>query len=125
VIFVSISIQKKPPIGICFHKEAIFYYLSDVVNIEKSEYTMPLNVRIATTQAEERRMSYAPTVLEAPNKKKFIVNWTNHFFKFEDINGCDMKVSKNQKDLDGEFFSLDFKEIMVVTDWSPECEELK
>ncbi len=52
---------------------------SEIARIKPSASALPLAVRIATSQAEEVSMGFAPTYIESPEKEILTLNWTQHF----------------------------------------------
>jgi hypothetical protein len=80
-------------------------YLDQVKEILESEYTLSPKVRFATTQAEEIRMSYAPTVVKLPKGGKYVFNWTNHFFATQKVKGKDIVTVLDESPYDIEHAS--------------------
>lgn len=120
-----ISIQKNPPIGLSYDLNKKFHFIDEIVTIESSPFTLPIEVRIATTKAEEVRMSYAPTLVKAPNNKLYITNWTTNFFHEDGIRGEDMRLPSNHENWGN---AIDTKnhipEVRVLADWTKELEAL-
>ncbi|MDH5178100.1 MAG: hypothetical protein OEZ39_16465 [Gammaproteobacteria bacterium] len=54
---------------------------TEIAEISPSPYALPHEVRLATTQAEEVSMSFAPTLVQLSNGEVVILNWTNNFIK--------------------------------------------
>ena len=72
---------------------------SEIAEIYSSPFALPLDVRVATSQAQELRMGFAPTLVETEDHRLFILNWRESFFVKD---GCDptrVKVSPRGVDL--------------------------
>lgn len=127
--FCILQFQKLPP-EINVQEKPI--YLDEVSEILPSEYTLSQKVRYATTQAEEIRNSYAPTVVRLPAGGKWIFNWTRNFFGSEKIKGKDIVEVLNENPYDaksaessetGEF--LDQTETIIYAHWKDEFLDLE
>lgn len=121
--FCVIQFQQKPPD--VYYQEEPPIYIDQVKEILPSEYTLSPRVRYATTQAQEIRMSYAPTTIKLPGGGYWTLNWTNHFFGTKKIKGKDIVETVSRYDLDsasesetGEF--LDTRETIIYADWMDE-----
>ena len=68
---------------------------SDIKSIEPSPYALPLDVRRATSDAEEMAMDFAPTLITLSNGEKRMLNWTQNFLK---ISGVDASVTQVSND---------------------------
>lgn len=72
---------------------------TDIAQISPSPFALPLAVRKATSQADEIRMGFAPTLVDLPGGKSIILNWAQNFFQRD---GCDtsaIKVSSKEFDM--------------------------
>ena len=95
-----------------------------MVDIEPSDFALPLAVRAATCRSRETRTGFAPTYVESPEGLKFALNWTVNFFDKKDLIGKDMVLSEGkpgrlptvQEDMDDITF--------IIGDWSEEIREL-
>lgn len=77
-----ISFQSHAP----FEEWRNYRLATEIAEIRCSAYALPLPVRTATSQANEVRMGFAPTLVELPDGELIALNWTQHFFVKE---GCD------------------------------------
>ena len=107
-------------------------FLNDVKEILPSEYTLSKSVRYATTQAEEIRNSYAPTVVKLPTGGKYIFNWTNHFFATTKIKGSEITqvlkenpfdVKTADEDETGDWIASD--RVYIYAHWDEELLEFE
>jgi len=76
-----VSLQRHPP----FEDWRTCRLATDIARIGPSPYTLPLAVRVASSQADEIRMGLAPTLVEAPDGVLLTLNWTQSFLVRE---GC-------------------------------------
>jgi hypothetical protein len=123
--FCIVMIQKKPVISDDMREGVHYFYISDVARIEPSEYAMPQSVRIGTTEANEIRNSFAPTTVQSIDGQKFTLNWTNHFFRHNDLKGKDMMLAPMQEDFDMHIVEVDYRQLFIIVDWKPEYDVLK
>lgn len=72
-----VSIQNHAP----FEDWRKYRLASEIEKISASRYALPLEVRLKTTQADEIRMGFAPTLVHLSNGKKIILNGTTNFLK--------------------------------------------
>lgn len=52
---------------------------SEITEIYPSQFTLPLDVRLASTQAEEIAMGFAPSLIVMPDGRRFTLNGTTNF----------------------------------------------
>lgn len=69
---------------------------SEISDVYPSPYALPLPVRIATSEADETRMGLAPTVIEMPNDRLFILNWRPNFLVKDGLRAGDARVSRRR-----------------------------
>lgn len=55
-------------------------FASEIAEIHPSPYALPRAIREATAEAEEIRMSFAPTLIKLPDESYVVLNWTENFF---------------------------------------------
>lgn len=65
---------------------------SEIEEISASKYALPLEVRLATTQAEEISMGFAPTLVQLSNAEKMFLNWTTNFLKVAGVETAETKI---------------------------------
>lgn len=121
-----VSIQGKPPVGLIYHGHNDFYFIDQVIEIQPSDLSLPLKVRIETAKADEIRMGWAPTVVFLPNNKMYITNGTTNFFLEDGVKGKDISISADHQ---GQFQAAShtenlIKEIRIIADWTLELEKL-
>lgn len=87
-----VTIQSHAP----FEEWREYRLSSEIEEISISPYALPLDVRLATTQADEIGMGFAPTLVELSNDQGMVLNWTNNFLKIKGVNTSDTKVSKGR-----------------------------
>lgn len=66
----------------------------DVAGIEESEFALPFEVRSATSQAEELRMGFSPSLIEMPDGKRFMLNGRTNFMSEHGYAASDARKSK-------------------------------
>jgi hypothetical protein len=52
---------------------------SDIFSVSNSAFALPLDVRLASSQADEMRMGFYPSLIEMPDGKKFVLNGMTSF----------------------------------------------
>ncbi|WP_425995656.1 hypothetical protein [Caulobacter sp. DWR1-3-2b1] len=89
---------------------------SEVLDIYPSPHALPIEVRIATAQAEEVRMGYAPTLIEMPDGKQFILNWTQSFLILPGYVASEARVVRGRPDPGATFVESPEKITYFVAD---------
>ena len=64
-----------------------------VAQVRETEFALPLTVRSATRSAEERNMGFAPTAVEDPSGRMFLLNWSADVFDYDGVRGKDIQLS--------------------------------
>ena len=90
-----ISMQSHAP----FESWRDYRLASEIDEISTSPYALPLNVRIATTEAQEVGMGFAPTRVKLSNGEDMILNWTTNFLKIDGVDTAQTKVSNERFDI--------------------------
>lgn len=62
---------------------------SEVAGIEVSELALPLEVRLASSRAEEMRMGFYPSLIEMPDGKRYVLNGMTSFMAESGYNASD------------------------------------
>ena len=70
-----ICVQRDAPVDPDRH----FRLGSEIARIAEGPFTLPLGVRQASGQAPERRMGFAPCLIEMPDARRFALNGTTSF----------------------------------------------
>lgn len=70
-----VSFQRHAP----FEEWRHYRLASEIAQIRPSPYALPLSLRIASSNADEMRMGFAPTCIQAPDGRRLLLNWTQHF----------------------------------------------
>lgn len=83
-----VSIQGHAP----FEDWRNYRLASEIEKISVSRYALPLDVRLATSQADEIRMGFAPTLVELSNGKRKVLNWTTNFLIITGVETATTKV---------------------------------
>ena len=119
-----ILITKMPPIA-DWQKSTV---LANVVAaIRRSDFALPLDVRLATLNADEIRMGFAPTRVQANDDRYFILNWSPNFFSYGPLKGSDISVCpvSFQETSDIPIVTEDVDRVTYVYyDWFSGCESL-
>lgn len=66
---------------------------SEVADVAESEFALPLDVRLASSRAEEMRMGFSPSLIDMPDGKRFVLNGMTSFMAEEGYNACDARVA--------------------------------
>ncbi|MFS0838122.1 hypothetical protein [Paenibacillus sp. 1P03SA] len=120
-----VSFQSRPPIDLWQDGRRI-RFCDEVASVEPSPYTLPAEVRLATSRAAEIRMGYAPTAVQAPDGHLFQLNWANDFFASGPYKGEDLKLT----DLAGDWDQADMAGVpsehilYFVADWRTDLDSL-
>jgi hypothetical protein len=104
---VTTAGEKVDPAMICFQLDAPvqdymhFRLGSEVAGIEVSQLALPLDVRLASSRAEEMRMGFSPSLIVMPDGKKYVLNGMTSFMSESGQNASDARV------FEGSFFTED------------------
>lgn len=113
-----VRFQKKPPLDEIY-KEVIF--MDDVADIFESACALSPKVRVASSNADEVSMGFAPVFVQSRTGDEFILNWTQNFFEMSGYRGKDI-VLGNEKKLGKHmppiYHDDPSKITLVVADWS-------
>jgi len=74
---------------------------NDVADLTGSEFALPLDVRLASSRAEEMRMGFSPSLIEMPNGKRFVLNGMTNFMAEQGYDAREARVAT------GNYFSED------------------
>lgn len=119
-----VLITKEPPIA-DWQKTVLLG--GEVRAISPSSYALPIDVRLATLDADEVRMGFAPTVIESRDGHRFVVNWANDFFLHGSTLGSDIARALGEFDHHDclPFVGQPLDQIVYVYfDWFDGCEGL-
>lgn len=122
--------RMQPPLESNLYGAKKYFLLNEVETILPSDFALTKEVRFATTRADELRMSFAPTVVIGPDKKKYYFNWTNEFIDFKGWLGKDIKLPKdysynNKKLPEGGIIPFNHEYYIIVGDWSKSLLKLR
>jgi hypothetical protein len=96
----------------------------EVAELEPSDFALPLSLRRASCLSRETKPGHAPTAVETPDQKHFLLNWSVNFFEEDGIPGKNLVLAKRiekRARLVGE--PLD-QITYIPVDWSPRVGEL-
>lgn len=112
-----IRFQSYPPID---EWQKNWHFANEVVCFRESDFCLPQDVRVASSQAYEVRMGFAPTKVQDNQSNQYLLNWTTAFFDYKDVEGKDILLSDkqvgemppivNESDSDIEYFIADYSE---------------
>jgi hypothetical protein len=88
------SIQRSAP----FESGRPSRVATDIVDIFPSPFALPLDVRVASSQADELRMGFAPTVIEMPDGHLMVLNWQPNFLIRDGYNAATATISGRRPD---------------------------
>jgi hypothetical protein len=89
-----VSFQEHAP----FEEWRTYRLASEIAAVSPSPHALPLEVRVATSRAEEVRMGFSPTLVELPTGQTVALNWTQSFFVREGCKASDVKLSSRRLD---------------------------
>ena len=89
-----VSVQRHAP----FEEWRDCRLASDIAAVHPSPYALPLTVRAASSQADEIRMGFAPTMIEAPNGELLALNGTQNFLVSSRCKASEVVVSNRRLD---------------------------
>lgn len=89
-----ISFQKHPP----FEENRTYRLASEIIQVMESPCALPLDVRHASTQAQELRMGFSPLIIESTGQC-YTLNGTTNFFSKRDVETKEITVSKKKVSL--------------------------
>ncbi len=84
-----ICIQRDAPIQT--HQK--FRLGSELLRIDESRFALPLEVRRASSRAEEMRMGFSPSIIEMPDGRRFVLNGTSNFMVKDGYDAREAKVA--------------------------------
>lgn len=67
---------------------------SEIATIEDSEFALQLEVRLASSRAEEMRMGFSPSLIEMPDGKRYVLNGMTSFMAEPGYNASDARVAE-------------------------------
>lgn len=123
--------QKFPPIGL-LHGSSPWRFITEVEDLQPSDFALSREVRKATTLADEIRMGFAPTIVRAPNGREYVLNWAPGFFWMDDVKGSELTLCHDSDDEfrekayslpDGRQHHLQI--YVVIGDWSEDLLKLR
>lgn len=74
---------------------------SEIAEIRPSQDALPLEVRRASSRAHEMRMGFYPSLIEMPDKRRFVLNGMTSFMV---VDGYDARAARS---VDGSYFRED------------------
>lgn len=72
---------------------------SDIADVYPSPFALPLDVRVATSRAPEAKMGSAPTIIEMPDSRLFVLNWRPEFLIEDGYDAGQAKISVRRPDM--------------------------
>lgn len=84
-----ISIQRHAP----FEESRTCRLATEIETLSASPHALPLDVRIASSQAQEVSMGFAPTLVETADGELVVLNWRQSFFVWRDCKASDVVIS--------------------------------
>lgn len=97
--FIPIAIVSKQTHAPFEHHRS-YRLSSDIACVQPSEFALPLNVRVATSQAHEVGMGFAPTILQTADHLRLTANWTTNFVSIPGVDARKIVIAKNQRYFD-------------------------
>jgi hypothetical protein len=99
------------------------------VSIQPSDFALPLSVRLATLNADELRMGFAPTLVRSSDDQRFLLNWSTQVFSYRHLKGQDISLPEESFDWhQSQEFPIIDENLERVTflyyDWFKGCQKL-
>lgn len=91
VDFSYVQFQKRPPVEPYYDN---IRFIDEIKTVVKSDYVLNADIRLASVNAMEIRMGFAPTLIRSLDEKYFIVNWCSDFFEYGLYKGKDMILAE-------------------------------
>jgi hypothetical protein len=66
---------------------------SDIARVTESSFTLPLDVRRASSQAHEMRMGFYPSLIQMPDGRKFVINGMTSFLSVDGYSAKDARTA--------------------------------
>lgn len=120
-----IRFQTGPPIEDWFPNVRL---LDSISHIEHSDFALPAEVRIASTEAGEVGMGFAPTIIVAPDGSEFCLNWTTDFFLWHGLKAASMKLADAPHSFKPDTHIIDnshAKAAIFLGDWNDDLVSLR
>ena len=84
-----VCVQPEAPIQV----DMDFRLGNEVADVTVSEFALPLDVRLASSRAEEMRMGFSPSLIEMPDGKRFVLNGMTSFMAEQGYKAGDARVA--------------------------------
>ncbi len=104
------------------------FMINEILDIYKSDYSLPLEIRKLTRNQREAGMGFTPTVLESSDGRLFCLNGSNDFFKYGNVNPNELIVKEFSRDKyqkDYILYSFNEKIKYIICDKNNEIENYK
>lgn len=89
--FSYVQFQKSPPVEPYYDN---IRFIDEIESVVSSDYVLNNEIRVASVNAQEIRMGFAPTLIKTLDEKYFIVNWSSDFFEYGSFKGKDMLLAE-------------------------------
>ena len=116
-----IVFQDNPPLRVWKWSVRLF---DDVAQIQPSKFALSRSVRRAAAAAREIRMNFAPTVVESPEGRFFVLNGAQNFFVMDNVEASSLVLSTRRPKKTWPIYEQIHKITYFVGDWRPEVEAL-
>ncbi|HEY2083583.1 MAG TPA: hypothetical protein VGI88_12435, partial [Verrucomicrobiae bacterium] len=100
----------------------------EIATIEPSGYALSSEVRVVTSEAEEIRMGFAPTMVVAPDNTPYCLNWTANFFIHPTIKAASIRTAPASVRYDASIQVINSSEAQIpkfIGDWQDELVSLR
>jgi hypothetical protein len=91
-----VSMQRHAP----FERWRQYHVATEIAEVHPSRHALPLPVRVATSQSDEVRMGFYPTLVELPDGELTILNGTQHFLVKESCDSSKVALSRRPLDME-------------------------
>ncbi len=96
----------------------------EIAELEPSDFALPRFVRRSSCLSRETKPGSAPTAVETPDQKTFLLNWSVNFFDEDGVPGKNLALAK-KNDKRARLVGEPLDRITYVrVDWSPRVGEL-
>ncbi|MGH7740077.1 MAG: hypothetical protein ACREL1_08025 [bacterium] len=97
---------------------------SDLLDIQPSDFALPAALRRASALSIESKAGVAPTPVQSPDGKTFLLNWTVNFFDRDGLFGKDLRTASSPSKRAPIVAEPLAKMTFILADGSPRISEL-
>lgn len=100
------------------------FLASDLSDIQPSDFALPAALRRASALSIESKVGFAPTPVQSPDGKTFLLNWTVNFFDRDGLFGKGIRPASSASKRSPIIEEALEKITLILADWSPRTIDL-